>query len=133
MIFGGVSINVQKKNLQRGCDIVVATPGRLLDHLQQGTVDLGDVQILVLDEADRMLDMGFIRDMRKIFKQLPQERQTLLFSATFNKDIRALASDLLKNPAEVQKMMGVYTKLKEEANLSVPQPMQTYSRIVIWN
>ena len=101
-IFGGVSINVQKKKLRNGCDIIVATPGRLLDHMQQGTVDLSEIQILVLDEADRMLDMGFIRDMRKIFKALPQERQTLLFSATFNKEIRKLASDLLNEPAEVQ-------------------------------
>ncbi|MGI9291850.1 MAG: DEAD/DEAH box helicase [Gammaproteobacteria bacterium] len=101
-IFGGVSYNVQAKKLKQGCDIIVATPGRLLDHLQQGTVDLDDIQILVLDEADRMLDMGFIRDMRKIFKVLPPERQTLLFSATFNKEIRKLASDLLNNPAEVQ-------------------------------
>jgi ATP-dependent RNA helicase RhlE len=101
-IFGGVSINVQKSKLRKGTDIIVATPGRLLDHLQQRTVDLSDIEILVLDEADRMLDMGFIRDMRKIFKLLPAERQTLLFSATFNKEIRGLANDLLKDPAEVQ-------------------------------
>ncbi len=101
-IFGGVSINPQKEKLRRGVDIIVATPGRLLDHMQQGTVDLGNIEILVLDEADRMLDMGFIRDMKKIFKVLPKERQTLLFSATFNKEIKSLASSLLKNPAEVQ-------------------------------
>ncbi len=101
-IFGGVSINVQFKELRRGCDIIVATPGRLLDHAQQGTVDLSDIEILVLDEADRMLDMGFIRDMRKIFKLLPAKRQTLLFSATFNPEIRKLATDLLTDPAEVQ-------------------------------
>ena len=89
-IFGGVSINPQKEQLA------------LLDHLQQGTVDLSDVEILVLDEADRMLDMGFIRDMRKIFRQLPKERQTLLFSATFSKEIRKLANDLLNNPQQVQ-------------------------------
>ncbi|MGI9342007.1 MAG: DEAD/DEAH box helicase [Gammaproteobacteria bacterium] len=101
-IFGGVSINPQKAKLRQGTDIIVATPGRLLDHMQQGTVDLSDVEILVLDEADRMLDMGFIRDMRRIFKVLPKERQTLLFSATFSKDIRKLANDLLRQPAEVQ-------------------------------
>ncbi len=101
-IFGGVSVNVQIKQLRRGCDIIVATPGRLLDHARQGTVDLSDIEILVLDEADRMLDMGFIRDMRKIFKLLPEQRQTLLFSATFNKEIRTLATDLLTDPAEVQ-------------------------------
>ena len=101
-IFGGVSINPQIDKLRKGVDIVVATPGRLLDHIQQGTVDLDDIEILVLDEADRMLDMGFIRDMKKIFKLLPDQRQTLLFSATFNKEIRNLASRLLNNPAEVQ-------------------------------
>lgn len=101
-IFGGVSINPQKARLRQGVDIVVATPGRLLDHLNQHTVDLSCVDILVLDEADRMLDMGFIRDMRKIFKELPEKRQTLLFSATFNDEIRRLAADLLNNPAEVQ-------------------------------
>ena len=101
-IFGGVSINPQKSKLRRGTDIVVATPGRLLDHVQQGTIDLSEVEILVLDEADRMLDMGFIRDMRRIFKVLPKERQTLLFSATFSTDIRKLANDLLRRPAEVQ-------------------------------
>jgi ATP-dependent RNA helicase RhlE len=101
-IFGGVSIVPQKAKLRQGTDIVVATPGRLLDHVQQGTIDLSDVEILVLDEADRMLDMGFIRDMRRIFKVLPKERQTLLFSATFSKDIRKLANDLLHKPAEVQ-------------------------------
>jgi ATP-dependent RNA helicase RhlE len=101
-IFGGVSINPQKSKLRRGTDIVVATPGRLLDHVQQRTIDLSGVEILVLDEADRMLDMGFIRDMRRIFAVLPKKRQTLLFSATFNRDIRKLAKDLLHQPAEVQ-------------------------------
>jgi len=101
-IFGGVSINPQKAKLRRGVDIIVATPGRLLDHMNQRTVDLSCVDILVLDEADRMLDMGFIRDMRKIFKELPKERQTLLFSATFSKEIRGLAADLLDKPEEVQ-------------------------------
>jgi ATP-dependent RNA helicase RhlE len=101
-VFGGVSINPQKTRLRKGVDIVVATPGRLLDHLQQRTVDLSGVEVLVLDEADRMLDMGFIRDMRKIFAVLPKSRQTLLFSATFSKEIQKLAADLLVNPAEVQ-------------------------------
>ncbi len=101
-IFGGVSINPQKAKLRRGTDVVVATPGRLLDHMQQRTIDLSCVEILVLDEADRMLDMGFIRDMRKIFKVLPKNRQTLLFSATFSNEIRKLGGDLLKQPVEVQ-------------------------------
>ncbi|MGB5347063.1 MAG: DEAD/DEAH box helicase [Woeseia sp.] len=102
MIFGGVSINPQITKLRRGVDIVVATPGRLLDHMQQRTIDLSSVELLVLDEADRMLDMGFIRDMRKIFKVLPAKRQTMLFSATFSNEIRSLAADLLHKPVEVE-------------------------------
>jgi ATP-dependent RNA helicase RhlE len=102
VIYGGVSIRTQIDKLKKGVDIVVATPGRLLDHLQQGTIDLGAIEILVLDEADRMLDMGFIRDIRKILSRLPAERQTLMFSATFSKEIRTLARDLLRKPAEIQ-------------------------------
>jgi ATP-dependent RNA helicase RhlE len=102
VIFGGVSINPQKQKLIKGVDVVVATPGRLLDHLQQRSIDLSRVEILVLDEADRMLDMGFIRDIRKILNVIPKERQTLLFSATFSKEIKALASEFLHNPTEIQ-------------------------------
>ena len=101
VIYGGVSINTQIARLRKGVDVVVATPGRLLDHLQQGTIDLGAIECLVLDEADRMLDMGFIRDIRKIMKVLPKERQNLLFSATFSKEIRRLAADLLDSPQEI--------------------------------
>jgi len=101
-IFGGVSINPQISKLRKGVDIVVATPGRLLDHVRQKTIDLSGIEILVLDEADRMLDMGFIPDMRKIFAVLPTQRQTLLFSATFSKEIRRLAGDLLNAPVEIQ-------------------------------
>ncbi|NNF51744.1 MAG: DEAD/DEAH box helicase [Gammaproteobacteria bacterium] len=101
-IFGGVSIRPQISRLRKGVDIIVATPGRLLDHMQQRTVDLSCIEMLVLDEADRMLDMGFIRDMRKIFARLPENRQTLLFSATFSKDIRSLAAKLLDQPVEIQ-------------------------------
>ena len=102
VIYGGVSINTQIANLRKGVDVVVATPGRLLDHLQQGTIKLDAVEILVLDEADRMLDMGFIRDIRKIMKVLPEKRQNLLFSATFSAEIRRLAADLLNSPMEIQ-------------------------------
>jgi len=102
VIFGGVSINTQIAKLRKGVDIVVATPGRLLDHAQQGTIDLSSVEILVLDEADRMLDMGFIRDIRRILKMLPTERQNLLFSATFSNDIRRLAANLLNAPTEIE-------------------------------
>src|SRR5210317_2037594 len=101
VIYGGVSINTQIARLRKGVDVVVATPGRLLDHMQQGTIDLSAVECLVLDEADRMLDMGFIRDIRKIIKVLPRERQNLLFSATFSNDIRRLATDLLDSPTEI--------------------------------
>jgi ATP-dependent RNA helicase RhlE len=102
VIYGGVSINPQIAALRRGVDIIVATPGRLLDHVGQRTVDLSQVEVLVLDEADRMLDMGFLPDMKRIFALLPTKRQTLLFSATFSDEIRALASSLLKNPVMVQ-------------------------------
>ena len=101
-IFGGVSINPQISKLRQGVDIIVATPGRLLDHVQQRTIDLSAVEILVLDEADRMLDMGFIRDIRKILKVLPKQRQNLLFSATFSDEIRHLAADFLNSPKEIQ-------------------------------
>ncbi len=102
VVFGGVKINPQIERLRRGVDILVATPGRLLDHAGQGTVDLSGVEILVLDEADRMLDMGFIRDIRRILALLPERRQNLLFSATFNAEIQALCRKLLHDPAQVQ-------------------------------
>ena len=102
VIFGGVGINPQIKLLQHGVDILVATPGRLLDHMQQGTVKLDKIEILVLDEADRMLDMGFIRDIKKVLAALPPKRQNLLFSATFSDEIKALADGLLNNPAMIE-------------------------------
>ncbi|MFA5825067.1 MAG: DEAD/DEAH box helicase [Gallionellaceae bacterium] len=101
-MIGGVNINPQIKQLHGRVDILVATPGRLLDHLQQKTVDLSHVEILVLDEADRMLDMGFIRDIKKILAVLPKKRQNLLFSATFSDEIKLLADGLLTNPALVE-------------------------------
>ena len=101
-VYGGVGFGPQASALRRGVEIVVATPGRLLDHARQGTIDLRSVEILVLDEADRMLDMGFIRDIRQVLALLPDRRQNLLFSATFSRDIRALAEGLLDRPASVQ-------------------------------
>jgi ATP-dependent RNA helicase RhlE len=101
-VFGGVSINPQIDRLRRGVDILVATPGRLLDHCGQRTLDLSAVEILVLDEADRMLDMGFIPDIKRILAILPKRRQNLLFSATFADPIRALADSLLSSPASIQ-------------------------------
>ncbi|KHF25172.1 DEAD/DEAH box helicase [Solemya velum gill symbiont] len=102
VIFGGVSIRPQIDKLRNGVDILVATPGRLLDHAGQKTIDLSNIEILVLDEADRMLDMGFIRDIRKVLALLPKQKQTLLFSATFSKEIRVLAHELLEKPALVE-------------------------------
>lgn len=101
VMFGGVNINPQISALRKPVDILVATPGRLLDHVSQKTLNLSDVEVLVLDEADRMLDMGFIRDIRKILALLPAKRQNLLFSATFSDDIRQLARGVLHKPVEV--------------------------------
>jgi ATP-dependent RNA helicase RhlE len=102
VMFGGVNINPQIKSLRGQVDILVATPGRLLDHLGQKTLDLSAVEILILDEADRMLDMGFIRDIRKILAVLPKKRQNLLFSATFSEEIKTLSDGLLHNPGFVE-------------------------------
>ena len=102
VVFGGVGIQPQVTALKRGIEILVATPGRLLDHVHQKTVDLSRVEILVLDEADRMLDMGFIRDIRRILALLPKQRQNLLFSATFSKEIRELAHSFLNDPAVIE-------------------------------
>jgi ATP-dependent RNA helicase RhlE len=102
MMFGGVNINPQIKQLHGRVDILVATPGRLLDHLQQKTVDLSHVEILVLDEADRMLDMGFIRDIKRVLAVLPKQRQNLLFSATFSDEIKLLADGLLNKPVLIE-------------------------------
>jgi ATP-dependent RNA helicase RhlE len=102
VVFGGVSINPQIDALYRGCDLLVATPGRLLDLAEQGELDLSSVQCFVLDEADRMLDMGFIRDIRRVVKMLPARRQNLMFSATYSDDIRELAGRILRNPVNIE-------------------------------
>ncbi|WP_446807931.1 DEAD/DEAH box helicase [Methylomonas sp. 2BW1-5-20] len=102
VVFGGVKINPQMMRLRGGVDILTATPGRLLDLVSQNAVKLDKVEMLVLDEADRMLDMGFIKDIRKILALLPKKRQNLLFSATFSADIRKLTGDLLVNPVKIE-------------------------------
>ena len=102
ILYGGVSINTQIDKIKKGVDIVVATPGRLLDHLNQKTLNLFELETFVLDEADRMLDMGFIRDIKKILKYLPEEKQNLLFSATFPNEIKSLADSLLNSPKRIQ-------------------------------
>ncbi|HRP75760.1 MAG TPA: DEAD/DEAH box helicase [Rhodocyclaceae bacterium] len=101
-IYGGVDMRAQTEELRRGVEIVVATPGRLLDHVQQKSIHLGQVEVLVLDEADRMLDMGFIPDIRRILDLLPAARQSLLFSATFSEEIKKLADRMLKNPQLIE-------------------------------
>lgn len=101
-VVGGASIGIQTRQLRRGCDIVVATPGRLIDHVQQRNVNLSNVEILVLDEADRMLDMGFLPDIKQIMALIPKKRQSLLFSATVPNAIKSLAAQLLNNPVEVE-------------------------------
>jgi ATP-dependent RNA helicase RhlE len=102
VVYGGVDMNAQIAELRRGVEVLVATPGRLLDHVQNKTVMFNQVSVLVLDEADRMLDMGFLPDIKRIIALLPRERQNLLFSATFPDEIRTLAKTLLRNPAEIQ-------------------------------
>ena len=101
VIYGGASIGGQIQDLKFGCDVIVATPGRLLDHLERGTVDLSAVEVLVLDEADRMLDMGFIEDVRKIVNRTPRSRQTFLFSATLN-SVLGLVHEMMRDPVQVQ-------------------------------
>lgn len=102
VVFGGVDIGPQRDALRRGCEVLIATPGRLLDHVEQKNVNLGQVGILVLDEADRMLDMGFLPDLDRIVRLLPSSRQGLLFSATFSNEIRKLGRSYLKSPAEIE-------------------------------
>ncbi|MDM8358414.1 DEAD/DEAH box helicase [Pandoraea communis] len=102
VVFGGVDMNPQKDALRRGVEILIATPGRLLDHVEQKTVNLSQVRMLVLDEADRMLDMGFLPDLQRILNLLPKQRQTLLFSATFSNDIKKLASSYLSTPVTIE-------------------------------
>ena len=102
MIYGGVTIQAQIERLHRGVDIVVATPGRLLDHAERGTVNLSRIKFLVLDEADRMLDLGFIDDIQRVAEYLPAKRQTMLFSATYSKEIKQLADELLDHPRRIE-------------------------------
>jgi len=101
-VYGGVGVNPQVEKLKNGVEIVVACPGRLLDHINQGTIDLTNLELLVLDEADQMFDMGFLPDIRRILKHLPAQRQTMLFSATMPTEIRGLAREILRDPATVQ-------------------------------
>lgn len=101
-IYGGVGMGPQENALRRGCDIIVATPGRLMDHMERGNLHFKNLEILVLDEADRMLDMGFLPDIKRILKSMPRERQTLMFSATFPKEIERLTADFQNNPERIE-------------------------------
>ncbi len=101
-IYGGVGMEPQVKALRRGCDIIVATPGRLLDHMERGNIRFRDLSILVLDEADRMLDMGFLPDIKRILRALPEERQTMMFSATFPQEIARLAADMQRDARRIE-------------------------------
>ncbi|MDH2918436.1 MAG: DEAD/DEAH box helicase [Sideroxydans sp.] len=127
VMFGGVNINPQMKALRDTVDILVATPGRLLDHLNQKTLDLSGVEIFILDEADRMLDMGFIRDIRKILAVLPKQRQNLLFSATFSDEIKTLADGLLNNPGYVEvARRNTTSELVSQSVHMIPQKLKSY-------
>lgn len=122
-IYGGVNINGQINKLRNKVDIVSACPGRLLDHIQRKTIDLSHVEVLVLDEADHMFDMGFLPDVRKIVKHLPAQRQTLLFSATMPEDIRSLANDLLINPVNIK--IGHTAPVETVSHKFYPVPMSS--------
>jgi len=124
-VYGGVGMNPQVTKLKRGVEIVVACPGRLLDHIKQSTIDLSRVDVLVLDEADRMFDMGFLPDIRRIIKSLPAQRQTLLFSATMPKEIRHLAQEVLNNPETIQVDTIAPPVTVSHALYPVPQHLKT--------
>jgi len=119
-IYGGVGAGPQIKSLRRGVEIIVACPGRLLDHIQQGHAKLGDLDVLVLDEADRMFDMGFLPDIKRIVSHLPKKRQTMLFSATFPKEVEKLAAQILNNPKRVS--IGIATPAHTVEHTLYPVP-----------
>ncbi len=124
-VYGGVSVNPQIQKLRDGVEIVVACPGRLLDHMNQHTIDLSHLEVLVLDEADRMFDMGFLPDIRRIIKQLPAKRQTLMFSATMADDIRKLAHEVLHKPVTVQVSASAPASTVAHALYPVEQHLKT--------
>jgi ATP-dependent RNA helicase RhlE len=124
-IYGGVSMNMQIQKLRKGADIIVACPGRLLDHMNQGLIDLSRLEVLVLDEADRMFDMGFLPDIRKIIKHVPVRRQTLLFSATMPDDIRKLSREILRDPVTIQVDPAAPARTVSHALYPVDQHLKT--------
>lgn len=130
-LYGGININAQKQKLRRGVEIIVACPGRLLDHLNQRTVSLEHVEMLVLDEADQMFDMGFLPSIRKILQQVPAKRQSLLFSATMPEAVRQLSYDVLKNPVTIQLSNAVPAKSVKQVLFPVAQHLKTELMIKI--
>ena len=124
-VYGGVNINTQIQKLKRGAEIVVACPGRLLDHMDRGTIDLTQVEVLVIDEADRMFDMGFLPDIRRILKHLPAQRQTLLFSATMPNEIHCLAKDILMDPITIKVGETAPAETVSHAHYPVAQHLKT--------
>jgi ATP-dependent RNA helicase RhlE len=128
-LYGGVNINPQIKTLERGVEIVVGCPGRILDHLQQRTLDLSKIEVLVLDEADQMFDMGFLPDIRRILRHLPKQRQTLLFSATMPDSIHDLAHDILHHPVKVK--IGQTAPAATVKQALFPVPMHLKSALLI--
>ncbi|MBC8175969.1 MAG: DEAD/DEAH box helicase [Deltaproteobacteria bacterium] len=124
-VYGGVNINTQIQKLKRGAEIVVACPGRLLDHMGRGTIDLSRVEVLVLDEADHMLDMGFLPDIRRILKHVPAQRQTLLFSATMSNEIHRLAKDILMDPITIKAGETAPADTVSHAHYPVAQHLKT--------
>ncbi|MGB5156114.1 DEAD/DEAH box helicase [Desulfobacterium sp. N47] len=124
-VYGGVNINTQIQKLKRGAEIVVACPGRLLDHMTRKTIDLTRVEVLVIDEADHMFDMGFLPDIRRILKHLPAQRQTLLFSATMPDEIKSLAKDILKDPITIKVSETVPADTVSHAHYPVAQHLKT--------
>jgi ATP-dependent RNA helicase RhlE len=127
-IYGGVSIQSQIKKLRDKVEIISACPGRLLDHINRGTIDLSRIEVLVLDEADHMFDMGFLPDIRRIVKHLPIQRQTLLFSATMPDDIKSLANDLLQNPVNIK--IGFTAPVESVAHRFYPVPMESKTALL---
>ncbi len=123
-IYGGVGKGPQLSAIRRGTEIIVACPGRLLDHIGQGDIDLSGIEVLVLDEADRMLDMGFLPDIKRLLRHVPAQRQTMLFSATMPPDIKHLADDILKNPVTVQVNAGAPAKTVSHALYPVPETLK---------
>ena len=124
-LYGGVGINPQIRELKRGAEVVIACPGRLIDHIQRGNLDFSQLEVLILDEADQMLDMGFIPDIRRILKHIPKNRQTLMFSATMRPEIRQLANEVLRAPVTVQIGNPAPADTVSHTHFPVPQNLKT--------